>query len=237
MEHLTLLLSIFMINVVLSGDNAVVIALASRKLPPGQQKAAVLIGSAGAIVLRIILTIVIVLLLKIPLLQAIGALLLLYVAIKLLKEDDAGEESEAAENLVQAVKIIIFADLIMSLDNTLAIAAVSRGNWVMLIIGLATSIPIIIFCAQIILFLMKKFPVIVYAGAGILGWTAGQMFVEDKMVAGFLNNNYGHIVYILHVAVPVAITAFVLVYGWLYNASQLRKEALPDDHRDRPGQV
>lgn len=233
MEHLTVLLSIFMINVVLSGDNAVVIALASRKLPPRQQRAAVLIGSAGAVVLRIILTIAIVLLLKIPLLQAFGALLLIYVAIKLLKEDGAGEESQAAENLVQAVKIIVFADLVMSIDNTLAIAAVSKGDWVMLIVGLATSIPIIIFCSQVILYLMKKFPAIVYIGAGILGWTAGRMFVEDKMIAGFLNNNYGHTADILHVAVPAAVTAFVLVYGWLYNAGQRRKESPPDDHRYR----
>lgn len=213
-----------MINMVLSGDNAVVIALASRKLPPKQQKAAILIGSGGAVVLRVILTIVIVLLLRIPLLQAAGALLLTYVAVKLLREDDSGEESETAENIVQAVKIIIFADLVMSLDNTLAIAAVSKGDWVMLVIGLATSIPVIIFCARLILYLMKKFPVIVYIGAGILGWTAGKMLVEDKMVAGFLHNNYGHITDMIHVAVPVAITAFVLIYGWVWNARKRREK-------------
>lgn len=226
MENLTVLMSIFMINMVLSGDNAVVIALASRKLPLKQQRAAVLVGSAGAIVLRIILTIVIALLLKIPLLQAIGAILLIYVAIKLVKEDDPGEESHVAENFVQAIRIIIFADLIMSLDNTLAIAAVSNGNWLMLVIGLATSIPIIIFCAQIILRLMKKFPAIIYIGAGILGWTAGVMFVEDKMVYDYLYSNYGHFMDILHVAVPAGITAFILVYGWLCNSLQRKKHVI-----------
>ncbi|MCL6610409.1 MAG: TerC family protein [Peptococcaceae bacterium] len=223
-DHLTILLSIIMINMVLSGDNAVVIALASRKLPPGQQKLAVFIGSAGAIVMRIILTAVIVMLLKIPFLQALGALLLIYIAVRLLREDDSGEEEDkAAESLVEAVKIIIFADLIMSLDNTLAIAAVSRGDWPMLVVGLATSIPIIIFCAQIILFLMKKFPVIIYIGAGILGWTAGEMLLEDKKVGVFLSGGLGSFSDIIHAAVPVAITAFVILYGWVSNRKQRQK--------------
>lgn len=217
------LLSIFMINIVLSGDNAVVIALASRKLPPEQQKAAVLAGSAGAIVLRIVLTIAIVLLLRIPLLHAAGALLLTYVAVKLLKEEHSENEGQSAENLFQAVRIIILADLIMSLDNTLAIAAVSKGDWVMLTVGLAISIPIIIFCAQIILYLIKRLPFIVYIGAGVLGWTAGEMLLEDRFVAGFLHNNYGYIENMIHLAVPLSLTSFVLIYGWICNARLQRK--------------
>ncbi|MCL6479832.1 MAG: TerC family protein [Peptococcaceae bacterium] len=225
MNHLAILTSIFMVNVVLSGDNAVVIALASRNLPPRQQKMAVLIGSAGAIVLRIILTVIIVMLFKIPFLQALGGLLLIYIAVKLLREEEAEEEGKTADSLVEAVKIIVFADLIMSLDNTLAIAAVSKGDWLMLIIGLATSIPIIIFCAQIILFLMRKFPVITYIGAGILGWTAGEMLVGDQKVNLFLSRNAGSFLGAVDLAVPAIITALVIVYGWTANLKLRQKAA------------
>jgi len=220
LEYLPILASIFMINIVLSGDNAVVIAMASRNLPPKQQKAAIFMGSGGAIVFRIILTVVIVFLLKIPFLQAVGGLLLVYIAVKLLANDGSEEECEAASNLMQAIRVIIFADLIMSLDNTLAIAAVSKGNWMMIIIGLATSIPIIIFCSQILLYLMKKFPVIIYIGSGILAWTAGKMLVEDPKISQFLHQFYSanNLVGILEVAVPLVITAGVIGYGWYVNS-------------------
>lgn len=219
MEYVAILTGIFMINIVLSGDNAVVIAMASRNLPPKQQKTAILLGSAGAIIFRIILTVVIVFLLKIPFLQAIGGLLLIYIAVKLLKDEESEEECKAAGNLAEAIKIIVIADLIMSLDNTLAIAAVSKGNWLMLIIGLATSIPIIIFCSQIILYFMKRFPVIIYIGAGILAWTAGKMLLEDKKVSLFLHQSISDTTLtVIHVVLPLAITAGVIAYGWFANA-------------------
>lgn len=225
MEYIAILTGIFMINIVLSGDNAVVIAMASRNLPSKQQKSAIFLGSAGAIIFRIILTIVIVFLLKIPFLQAIGGLLLIYIAVKLLKDEESEEECKTAGNLAEAVKIIIIADLIMSLDNTLAIAAVSKGNWLMLIIGLATSIPIIIFCSQIILYFMKRFPVIIYIGAGILAWTAGKMLVEDKKVALFLHQSASDMVIsTIHIALPLLVTAAVIVYGWLANAKSRQCE-------------
>lgn len=217
MEHITILTGIFLINVVLSGDNAVVIALASRCLQPRQQKLAVLLGSAGAIVLRIILTLVITLLLKIPLLQFVGGMLLIYIAVKLLSNDDQEEKCEAAGSLMEAIKIIIVADLIMSLDNTLAIAAICKGDWLMLIIGLASSIPIIIFCSQLILYLMKKFPVIIYAGAGLIAWTAGKMMLEDQKVHHFLSSYLGNGLGLLGQAVPLALTAVILLYGWRIN--------------------
>ena len=223
MDHLATLISIFMINMVLSGDNAVVIALASRRLPPRQQKAAILIGSFGAIIMRIILTAVIVVLLKIPFLQALGGLLLIYIAVKLVRVEDFGTGgNKTASNLIEAIKIIVFADLIMSLDNTLAIAAICRGDWLMLIIGLVTSIPIIIFCAQIILYLMKRLPIITYAGAGILGWTAGKMLLEDKMLGILLCGQMGDIPEMIQTAVPLIITAFVIVYGW-FSSFRLRQ--------------
>jgi YjbE family integral membrane protein len=214
MEHLTILTGIFLINVVLSGDNAVVIALASRGLHPGQQRAAIFMGSAGAITLRILLTLAISFLLKIPYLQFVGGLLLVYIAIKLLKDDEKEEKYNAAGSLLEAIKVIIVADLIMSLDNTLAIAAVSRGDWLMLVIGLASSIPIIIFCSQLILYFMKKFPVIIYAGAGLIAWTAGRMMLEDKKIhlylGGYLERGFDW----LGQAVPLALTAIILLYGW-----------------------
>lgn len=220
MEQLTILFSIILINFVLSGDNAVVIALASRRLPPAQQKAAIFFGSAGAIVLRLVLTAVIVAVLKIPFLQAAGGILLVYIAIKLLKPEDRDDYAKSAGSLGEAIKIIIVADLIMSLDNTLAIAAVSRGNWTLLIIGLATSIPIIIFCSSIILYFMKKFPVILYIGAGILGWTGGEMLVKDK--------NLGHLIQthltgsgwdgIITMAAPALITLAVIMRGLTANS-------------------
>ena len=225
MEYFAAFLSIFMVNVVLSGDNAVVIALACRKLPPKQQKMAILLGSGGAILFRIILTVIIVYLLKIPFLQAVGGLLLVYIAVKLLKDEDAGEDVKSADNLAEAIKVIVVADLIMSLDNTLAIAAVSKGNWTLLIIGLATSIPIIILCAQIIMYMMKKFPIILYIGSGILGWTAGEMLVGDKKVLEYLHNNVAAgTVHIIDIAVPVVITAFVIIFGWWGNKRAKQEE-------------
>lgn len=217
LEHITILTGIFLINVVLSGDNAVVIALASRCLPPRQQRAAILLGSAGAIVLRIILTLVISLLLKIPYLQFVGGLLLIYIAIKLISNDEKEEKCDVAGSLLEAIKVIIVADLIMSLDNTLAIAAICKGDWLMLIIGLALSIPIIIFCSQLILYIMKRFPVIIYAGAGLIAWTAGQMMLEDQKVHLFLGKYLGSGFDWLGQAVSLALTAVILIYGWRAN--------------------
>lgn len=218
MEHLTILFSIIVINIVLSGDNAVVIALASRRLPPLQQRAAILIGSAGAIVLRIVLTAVIVFVLRIPYLQALGGILLVYIAFKLLRNNGPGENTKSAGSLTEAVKIIVVADLIMSLDNTLAIAAVSRGNWILLIAGLATSIPIIIFCSRIILFFMEKYPFILYIGAGILGWTAGEMMLEDKKVNLLMQSSFNGVSDIILSALPALLTGMVIIFGLAANA-------------------
>ncbi|GBF32930.1 integral membrane protein [Desulfocucumis palustris] len=219
MEQLAILFSIILINFVLSGDNAVVIAMASRRLPPARQRAAIFIGSAGAIILRLVLTAVIVLVLKIPFLQAAGGILLVYLAMKLLKPEDSEDCTKSAGSLAEAIKIIIVADLIMSLDNTLAIAAVSKGNWTLLIIGLATSIPIIIFCSSIILYFMKKFPVILYIGAGILGWTGGEMLVEDKKLGHLLQTHLtgSGLDGIITIAAPALITLAVIMRGLTAN--------------------
>lgn len=186
MELLLALGSITLVNLLLSGDNAVVIALASRCLPPDQRKKAVLWGSAGAVVLRIVLTMVATFLLTIPYLQFIGGLALGYIAINLLGGNDDEVSCKEAGNLKEAIKIIIVADLVMSLDNVLAIAGVANGHTGLLITGLALSIPFVVFGSQILVSLMDKFPVIIYLGAGILAWTAAKMMTADSVIGVWL---------------------------------------------------
>lgn len=210
MEFLVALFGIMMVNIVLSGDNAVVIALASRSLPAKQQKMAILWGSAGAIGLRVVLTIVAVKLLQIPYLQFVGGLLLVYIAAKLVMENEEEENIESSSSFFAAIKTIIVADLVMSLDNTLAIAAVAKGDYVLLTLGLLISVPLIIFGSQIIVKIMDRFPIIVYAGAALIAWTAGEMICRDKMTAAFFENMPWWLV-------PALITGGVVALGVWYN--------------------
>ncbi|HWQ89442.1 MAG TPA: TerC family protein, partial [Desulfitobacteriaceae bacterium] len=179
---------ICIINLILSGDNAVVIALASRNLAAKQRQLAIFWGSAAAIVLRVILTVVAVMLLKIPYLQTIGGLLLVWIGLKLLTDEEGEDHMEASSSMMTAIKTIVIADLIMSLDNVLAVAAASKGNYLLLILGLAISIPIIIVGSQLLVWLMNKFPPFVYIGAGLIAWTAGEMINTDKKIAPLLYN-------------------------------------------------
>ncbi|MBC5781860.1 TerC family protein [Ramlibacter sp. USB13] len=202
---------IILINIVLSGDNAVVIALACRSLPPKQQKNAIIFGSVGAIVLRVILTFFAVYLLTLPYLKLIGAALLLWIGIGLLKGDDEDEEIEGNSGLAAAIKTIIIADLVMSLDNVIGVAAAAKGNVPLLVLGLVISIPLIIFGSQIILKLMARFPVIITAGAALLGWVAGEMAIGDPAVKGYIEN-----IHWLHYAAPLAGAVIVVLVGkWL----------------------
>jgi len=175
--------SIILADIVLSGDNAVVIAMAARSLPAHQQRRAIFWGSAAAIVMRIILTLIAVEMLKWPYLKIVGALLLLYIGISLLGEDD-GDDGHAKEigGMAAAIRTILVADLVMSLDNVLAVAAAAKGNTPLLIIGLAVSIPLIIFGSTLLLKVMERFPVIITLGAGLLGYLAGEMLLTDPAV-------------------------------------------------------
>jgi YjbE family integral membrane protein len=176
--------SIILANVVLSGDNAVVIAMAARSLPAHQQKKAIFWGSAAAIVLRIVLTLLAVEMLKWPYLKVVGAVLLLYIGITLLGESDDGEAGHAhAGSLAVAIRTILVADLVMSLDNVLAVAAAAKGDTVLLIIGLAVSIPLIIFGSTLLLKVMERFPIIITLGAALLGFLAGEMLLTDPAVS------------------------------------------------------
>jgi YjbE family integral membrane protein len=184
------LFQIILINIVLSGDNAVVIALACRSLPPKQQRNAIMFGSVGAIVLRVILTFFAVYLLTLPYLKLIGAVLLLWIGVGLLKGEDGDEEIESNAGLWAAMKTIIIADLVMSLDNVIGVAAAAKGNVVLLVVGLVISIPLIIFGSTIILKLMNRFPIIITLGAALLGWVAGEMTLTDPAIHDFVERHH-----------------------------------------------
>ena len=181
------LLEIIGVNIVLSGDNAVVIALAARSLPPQQQRAAIVIGSGAAIVLRIVLTTVAATVLALPYLKLAGAILLLWIGIQLLLPGDEEGRSgdQAAGHLMGAVRTILIADLVMSLDNVLAVAAAAHGNFVLLILGLAISIPLIVFGSTAVLKLMDRFPVVITLGAGLLGYVAGDMLLAEPVLDSY----------------------------------------------------
>ncbi len=176
--------SIILANILLSGDNAVVIAMAARSLPPHQQKKAIFFGSAAAIVLRVVLTLIAVEMLKWPFLKIIGGLLLVYIGVTLLLEDDEGGEQGGQQNagLMTAIRTILIADLVMSLDNVLAVAAAAKGNTLLLILGLGISIPLIIFGSTLLLKVMERFPIIITLGAALLGFLAGEMIMTDPAV-------------------------------------------------------
>lgn len=178
-------LNVVTIDLVLSGDNAVVIALATLRLSEKDRKKGIFWGTFGAVVLRIVLATIAVILLKLPFVQAVGGILLTVIAINLLKDEQNNENVKAAGNLREAIQTIIFADFLMSLDNVLAVAGAAKGNILLLIFGLMISIPIVILGSNIISKFMKKWPWLVSLGAGLLGYTAGGMILNDSYF-GFL---------------------------------------------------
>ncbi|WP_375346488.1 TerC family protein [Priestia megaterium] len=209
------LLEILLINIVLSGDNAVVIALACRNLADEHRNKAVVFGTLGAVVLRVGLTFVAVYLLTIPFLNFIGGLLLLWIAISLLKGEDDGD-IKANSTLAGAIKTIIIADLVMSLDNVVAVAGAANGNILLIILGLVISIPLIIWGSQLLMKIMEKFPIIIIAGAALLGYTAGEMIFKDKAVGQVLEGLNPH----LHTIIPILLAILVVVVGKLSGRSK-----------------
>jgi YjbE family integral membrane protein len=174
------LIKIIWINIILSGDNAVVIALAARSLPPEQQKKAIMFGSGAAVVLRIGLTVVAAKLLELSYLQIVGGILLLWVGTQLLHAEDEGDDGGSEKSgLWVAIRTILIADLVMSLDNVIAVAAAAKGSMTLLILGLAISIPLVVFGSQLMIKLMDRFPIIIWLGAGLIGWVGGETIVSD----------------------------------------------------------
>ena len=213
----TALLKIIGVNIVLSGDNAIVIALAARSLPAHQQKKAILWGSGAAIILRIVLTVFAVALLQLPWLKIAGACLLLWIGVKLLIPEDGEANVASHDNLGSAIKTILIADLVMSVDNVIAVAAAAKDNITLLIIGLAISIPLIIFASTLLLKLMERYPIIITIGAGLLGFVAGEMAITDPVDKDWIDQKAAWMEYV----VPAFCALLVVVVGKLLAKRQM----------------
>ena len=218
---------IIWINVLLSGDNAVVIALACRSLPPKQRFWGILLGAGAAVLLRIFFTVVIAQIMGIAFLKLVGGLLLLWIAVKLVvPSEEHGEDSvKAGDTLLRAVWLVTVADIVMSLDNVIAIAAAAETaaarvdlahaltiKTTLIVFGLATSVPLIIAGSALLMKVMERFPVLVWAGAALLGWVAGEIIVKDAAVAGYLG---AELVDRLHLWAAAAGAVFVVVLGYV----------------------
>jgi YjbE family integral membrane protein len=183
-DYVVILLQIIVIDLLLGGDNAVVIALACRKLPSHQRNKAIVIGMAGAIVARVILLIIAVTLLTLPYLKLVGGLLLLWIGIKLVaNQEDEGNQIDAGTSLWKTASTIVVADVVMSLDNVLAVAAAGKGNVLLVALGVVISIPIIIAGSKLVLALINRFPMVIMLGGALIGWIAGSMLVTDPAIA------------------------------------------------------
>jgi YjbE family integral membrane protein len=215
------LAEIVFINIMLSGDNAVVIALASRSLPARQQKQAIVFGSVGAIVLRVVLTFFAALLLEQPWLKLVGGAMLLWIGASMMVSDDDEADLDAHAYLWAAIRTIMVADLVMSLDNVIGVAAAAKGNVVLLVLGLGISIPLIIVGSQLILKLMERFPLIVTMGSALLGWVAGEMLVTDAAIAPWVDAQ----AHALHTVVPAVCAVLVVIAGRWLDARAQRKSA------------
>ncbi|BDG34459.1 TerC family protein [Saccharococcus caldoxylosilyticus] len=219
-EALLALLKIIAIDIILSGDNAVVIAMATRKLPKHQQNKAIFWGTGGAVLLRILFATVIVFLLEMPFVHLAGGLLLLWIAYKVLVEREEEAHVQSSDRLLKAIMTIIAADAVMSLDNVVAVAGASEGHVGMIAFGVAISIPIMIFGSKAIMKVMEKHRWIAYVGSGILAWTGGKMVMEDEGFMRLLHLQKGPLTY----AITVGLTIFVLAVGYATNKKAESKE-------------
>lgn len=216
-EAFMILLKVIAIDLILSGDNAVVIAMATKKLPKDLRNKAIYLGTGLAIILRILFAVAIAYIINIPLVHFFGGLLLLYIAYKVLVDHGDGEENiKAKDSFIGAVGTIVAADAIMSLDNVIAVAGAAEGHILLLALGVLISIPIMIFGSKIIIKFMEKYPWIAYIGSGILAWTAGEMIVGDKKIMGWLHYEEGTYT----VMATIIITALLLLIGYLKNKKE-----------------
>ncbi len=211
-------LQIIWINILLSGDNAVVIALACRSLPDHQRNKAVLAGALAAVGLRVIFTVVATEMLGLPWVKLIGGLLLFYIAIKLMIPEDEDPEIAAHNSLWKAIQTIAIADVVMSLDNVIAIAAAAKGNWGLIIFGLIVSVPLVVFGSQIIMKMMSRFPWLVWAGAGLLGYVAADIMIEDPSIAHYFHGE------VMKWLAKFAGVAIVLGVGFFLRNKTLAKQ-------------
>jgi len=223
-EFLVRLAGIGVLNLLLSGDNALVIALAVRALPKRQRVLGQIWGALGAVVLRLLFVAIITVLLRIPLLQLVGGLLLVWIAVKLVRpEDQAGDSTKHGASLWEAIWIIVVADVTMSLDNVLAIAAAARGEMTLVVLGIALSLPIFVWGAGLLAKLMNHYIWIVWLGGGLLGYVAGEMMMEDRAVHAWLGDGALRFEKPVAVVIAVAVTAI----GW-WEARQ-KPPHVPED--------
>lgn len=202
---------IIWIDILLSGDNAVVIALACRKLPPSQRLWGIVLGTLVAVTLRVIFTGVVTQLMTMPYVKLVGGVLLFWIAVKLLGGEENGRDGhiEAGDSLWRAIKIVAIADVVMSLDNIIAVAAASRGSYALLMFGLAVSIPLIMAGAAMVIALLERFPVIVWAGAALLGWIAGGIIAGDPLFAQRFDHATAHTVQLAIVSAGALLVVFI----------------------------
>ena len=214
------LFKIVWIDIILSGDNAVVIALATRGLPAEQQKKAVMFGSGAAVLLRVALTVIAAKLMQLPFVEVIGGLLLLWIGMGLLKSEDdaAGSGNAVKQGMLAAVRTILLADFVMSLDNVIAVAAAAGGNVLLLILGLAISIPLVVFGSTLMIKLMARFPIIVTLGAALIGWVAGETITNDHVLQGFVQAHPW-----VHYAAAAAGAVLVILLGkWMQTRATVQ---------------
>jgi YjbE family integral membrane protein len=209
LELIGSVLGIVVIDLVLSGDNAVVIGMAARSLRPDQRRRAIIFGGGAAVVLRILFTAIAALLLEIPLLHFVGGLLLVYIAFKLLRSETGEKNAREGSSMLDAIRVIVLADVVMSLDNMLAVGAQAHGDLRLLLFGLALSIPLLLIGSNVVATLMGRLPWLVWLGAAVLAWTAGQMMVEDRLA-----HPYFALLPTPDVVFPVLVVLLVLGVSW-----------------------
>jgi YjbE family integral membrane protein len=223
MAFLISLSQIMWINILLSGDNALIIALACRDLPPQQKRMGMILGAGAAVGLRILFTFLLAYLLDTPMLRLIGGLLLFWVSVKLIIDDADSHSSGivSSDRLFQAVRTIAIADIVMSLDNVLAIAAIAKDNMILMMIGLVISIPLIVAGSGVVMYILNRFPLLVWAGAGLLGWVAASMMLADPFLTDYVDQA---LIKTIHLPINVAGVLFVLGIGYLIK-QQRKKDA------------
>lgn len=212
MKFFTSILSIILIDLVLGGDNAVVIAMAVRKLPRAQRLKGIFFGAGAAVILRVILTFFVAQLLRIPFVKLLGGVVILWIAVNLFvgsEEDDDGEKE--AGNIFHAIRLIVIADITMSTDNVLAVAGASHGNLFLLIFGLVVSIPFIVFTSNLLSILMDKYPIIILIGAAVLGRVGGEMIITDPFVMKLVHPSK-----VLEYAIQIVFAVGVIIAGKLW---------------------
>lgn len=218
MEFITALISIIFIDLVLAGDNALLIGMVAKNLPIKQQKKVIILGTVAAIVMRIIFTLLAVKLLAIDGLLLVGGVLLVYISLKLLLTEDSTDIRPSRKSFWGAIWTIMLADFLMGIDNIIAVAGAAYGNMLLVVIGLIISIPIIVWGSTIVIRIIEKYPAVIYLGAGVLAWTASKMIIQDTYVKPFLTNPLPIVLF------QILLIAIVIFIGFIMRTLKIKTE-------------